>query len=260
MPLPHPLLAIRNRDHGLKPILCTYKVLNHGRREWTSKWINYAPFGAKCWLRCNSGNRYNQRILSHFRQHMIPTRIALPSPKYLKAYILPSITIFTQILNNFIATTYRLLNLQETLISRVNHHIWITCITFSLCPLTPTWFLHIWWMNRRIKIKQINQEIFHLINHHFPHLNLINFEKRKLQKPQLLLLIKNHSHIQKRINFIPFLAILHKFSFFMFVAMFFKRVSKWEILSWITRSHQMPYNFGNHSYMEIPNHHWLPWS
>ena len=67
------------------------------------------------------------------------------------------------------------------------HHIWITSITFQFCPLTPTLFLHIWWMNRRVKIIQLIQKIFHLIIHHFCHYIPINFRKRKLQKPQFFL-------------------------------------------------------------------------
>ena len=57
-----PWLVVRNWNCSLKPISWTYKDLNHERREWTLKWINNATSGAKCWLRCNNGNRYNTSL------------------------------------------------------------------------------------------------------------------------------------------------------------------------------------------------------
>ena len=75
------------------------------------------------------------------------SELAFHHPKSSNFTFLPLSQFSAKIFFNLIATPYRLLNLQETLILRINHCIWISitnCITFYVCPLTPTWYYHIW--------------------------------------------------------------------------------------------------------------------
>ena len=166
------------------PILCIYKGLNHERREWTPKWVKYASFSTKCWFRSNNGNKYQQHILSHFGQHLIPIWNVLTLFQYIKIHNFSAFTIFSHIFFNLIATQptpFKLLSFQEMLILRVNHRIWI-----HLCPLTPNWYLRIWWRNKRIRIIQLIQitpyHSNHLLSHFIPH----KFMKKEKKKENII--------------------------------------------------------------------------
>ena len=87
------------------------------------------------------------------------SKLAFHHPNISNMTSLPStFTIFNQIFVNLVATPYRLLSLWEKVKPRINHHIWIATtnwLTFYVCPLTPTWYLYIWWINTRVKIIQL---------------------------------------------------------------------------------------------------------